>query len=210
MIRSIQLGYFKKLDHLIFFLKKMNLNERIFLQLIEKLLEQIESSKDLEVLEASNTIYRLIKDKKSILADQVNTFGLKIKFEITDTEDGTSGEMMKKCDNWGIDDGFYPPDQMCREVTIIVDRADFFKKPIRKHNGYIYSVGEFLYVMTENLGSRHTKNARTNKERILIDITTKFEEVPVFIHQIRSIGHVVIDALESLESELLNKQRLET
>lgn len=184
----------------------MNIEE-LFLRTLQDLEDRISSSDPYEILRVSLLIRQLFLDGHKSLVDQVNrNYRLKIEFEIVDVSkllDAFNAPGMPPPVFLGIQDAF-DPGSIPNPPKKIVKRDEFFKTPVQISGQKAFTVQELIEHQAHIMGGVHAGKSQEEREKILsaIESTIYVMGLPPGLRQLKSIGKVILKALEPLKERV--------
>jgi hypothetical protein len=184
--------------------------QKLFLYTLEDLKSKLDSNNSYQVLKTSELVRTLLFDTSGPLADKINReFKLKIKFHHKDTMSGYNilAGIAKPSLYLSLD-GFYPKSAMTNSKTVESNKSEFFKTMVIVVNEREFTVKEILDHAVNCLGGTHHGEPK-EAERIALKELESLKlgdlDTNSIIRQTKSIGYVVLDALQELKEKVIEK-----
>jgi len=180
----------------------------LFLNILKDLRDKIESNNPFQIIKSSELIRSLLFDASGPLVNKVNKeFKVKIEYEYRDTKsDYAASVIALKPSTFVVSDGLYP-DWLLTNGTIKKTSIDaLLSTLIIIKDGKELTVKNVLDYVLYCLGGTHHEEPKKEESVTLAELNEMyFGNANVVVHQVKSIGMVVLKALEPLKSEIIKK-----
>jgi len=185
---------------------------KLFLRTLGDLEIKVSSSDSYEILQASALIRKLFLDGNR-LVDQVNrVHGLKIKFEVVDTQEllGIFTEAdIPALEFLAIGDAL-DPDILPNPPRKFVSRDTFFATKVQVSGGQDLTIQDIILYQANVAGGVHRSDPRTIREQAIAlneDSLTILGQAPG-LQQLKAIGRVILKALASLRVAVMTSEAI--
>ena len=192
-------------------------HEQLFLDTLDDLNSKINSSNDYEVLKASGLIRQLFLGSGTLIDKIDNKFNTEIIFEVAECLSKYPADFPKINSIIKISDldPFLILDNSNFQI-ISKTREEFFKIVAGIADGKEYSIEDAIVYAANVMSGIHTgdasegKRARLKKlEKVCQETNFLFPNISFQIEQIRTIGKIILRAIEPLQYKILNLERFE-
>lgn len=185
---------------------------QLFLRTLDDLETKISSTDGYEILQASALIRKLFLDGNR-LVDQVNRLhGLKIKFEVVDTQKllGIFSQAgVPALEFLAIGDAL-DPDVLPNPPRKVVSRDTFFATKVQLSRGQELTIQDIILYQANVAGGVHLSDPRTIQEQTIAlneDSITILGLAPG-LQQLKAIGRVILKALTPLRVVVMTSQAI--
>lgn len=189
----------------------MNLNESIFLHIINDIEEISESANTYKILKASGLIRQLLIDN-NCLVDQINRehkekilFRVQQKPELLNDTANDDGTVRK---SWfGITLIFPGIDS---RNTELLNKDNFFKYKLLNFGEHEFSVLEVIKICANKYGGVHSEDIKDEREKLLDNLNSSFTllNFDCVIYAMHGIMMVCYNALLPLANKIKTKESL--
>ncbi|MDT0608049.1 hypothetical protein [Croceitalea rosinachiae] len=185
-------------------------NEEFYQRTIKDLQSKIESEDEYQLLRASALIRQLLVDGDVSLALVVKKpYNLKLSFRYNNTKAGYSAAIIATNPlSWSLQDGLDPETLITRGEIIDGTLDDFLSNIILIHNSEYLSVKDVITYAANVMGGVHAGKAKNTNHEIMETISIKFGNIAAAANQIKSIGRVILRALEPLNQVIADKAKV--
>jgi hypothetical protein len=176
--------------------------EKNFCWRIDELCKLLKSDNPLDKLKISATLRLLL------LEDLTHQANRRFKLSIRFTTVYSNPPLNPQIDLWSILDDlypFFPPPRTPELHSIELDLRRFLGKPVMKIKGREITVKDIIKFEANVRGGVHVRKAnKSDKEQLMDEKLVEVVDERVTLHQLRTIGLVVLDALTPLYEALTN------
>jgi len=180
----------------------------LFLNILQDLKEKIDSNNPYQIIKSSELIRSLLFDASGPLVNKVNKeFKVKIEYEYLDTKSGYRAFLFKmNPESFIVGDGLYPEWLITRGDIVKTKIDSFFKTMLIVKDGKEMTVKDVLDYVINCLGGTHHEEPKKDERVTLENMKNMFfGNTNAVVHQVKSIGTVVLKAMEPVKSEIIKK-----